>query len=114
VHHATSILRRLLEPDLPDKRFPSRYLEVDDGIIHLRLPPGSWLDMDAFTAHNLAREWQEAIALYQGDFLPEYRYSDWPVGPRESLAEQFRQALISQAEASLACQDWGQALRICA
>jgi len=29
-HHATSALRRALEPELPDK-FPSRYLEVEEG-----------------------------------------------------------------------------------
>jgi DNA-binding SARP family transcriptional activator len=110
VHHATSTLRHLLEPDLPNKRFPSRYLEVEDGIIHLHLPPGSWLDINLFQVHHLAKEWKKAIDLYQGDFLPEYRYLDWAVGPRETLAEQFRQALLFQAEASLANQDWHSAL----
>jgi hypothetical protein len=48
LHQATSALRRLLEPDLPDK-FPSRYLEVGAQRLALRLPPGStrdWVDFE--------------------------------------------------------------------
>jgi len=46
--HATSSLRHALEPELPDRRFPSHYLEVNEGQVRLALPPGSRLDLDAF------------------------------------------------------------------
>jgi hypothetical protein len=49
-HRATSALRRVLEPDLPD-RFPSRYLEVDGGHVTLHLPIDSWLDFEVFEQH---------------------------------------------------------------
>ena len=47
-HHAISALRRLLEPDLPDRRFRCRYLDVSDERVTLVLAPGSEIDLDGF------------------------------------------------------------------
>ncbi len=111
-HHATSALRRALEPDLPEK-FPSRYLEVAEGQVTLRLPPDSWVDVDAFEAHCRRGEWEEALALYGGEFLPEYRYADWTVFHRERLSLLYQQALLGAARARLAAGQFAGALEAC-
>lgn len=58
----------------------------------------AWVDADAFEAHVVAgnqalpedveaamAHYQEAIALYTGDYLPERRYEDWTSAERERL-----------------------------
>ena len=111
-HHTTSALRRALEPDLPEK-FPSRYLEVEEGQVTLHLPTGSWVDVEAFEAHCRRGEWEEALSLYGGEFLPEYRYADWTVAPRERLALLYQQALLEAARARLAAGQSAGALDAC-
>jgi len=111
-HHATSALRRILEPDLPDK-FPSRYLEVEEGLITLHLPPGSWVDVEAFEAHCQQKDWETALSLYGGEFLPEYRYADWTIAPRERLVLLYQQALLEAARARLAAGRLAEALDAC-
>jgi len=71
-HRATSQLRRVLEPDLPDK-FPSRYLEVDEGRVTLHLPPGSIIDFEEFEQHICHEQWIEALTIYGGDLFPDDR-----------------------------------------
>jgi DNA-binding SARP family transcriptional activator/tetratricopeptide (TPR) repeat protein len=104
-HHAVSALRRLFEPDLPDRRFPCRYLEVSEERVTLVLPPGSRIDFLAFRQHVQAREWAQAIALYRGEFLPMHRYAEWTLDLRQHLADQYEQALLAQAAESFAAGD---------
>jgi DNA-binding SARP family transcriptional activator len=96
-HHAISILRRLLEPDLPDRRFTCRYLEVDEERVTLLLPPGSRVDFQEFTLNIQKKNWEQALALYSGEFLPMFRYSEWTIVQREHLADLYEQALLAQA-----------------
>lgn len=111
-HHATSALRHALEPDLPDK-FPSRYLEVEEEQSALALPPGSWVDVEAFEAYCQRGEWEEALALYGGELLPEYRYADWTLLHRERVALLYQRALLGAAEARLAAGRPADALDAC-
>ncbi|MDW8100032.1 MAG: BTAD domain-containing putative transcriptional regulator [Anaerolineae bacterium] len=111
-HHATSALRRALEPDLPEK-FPSRYLEVKEGRVILHLPSNSWIDIEAFEAHCRRGEWEEALCLYSGDFLPAYRYADWTIAPRERLTLLYQQALLEAAQVRLAANQFAEALEAC-
>ena len=111
-HHATSALRRVLEPDLPDK-FPSRYLAVEEGEVTLILPPGSWVDLDVFEAHCHHGEWEEALALYGGDLLPDHAYADWTLAPRERSALFYQRALLAAAQARLDGGQFAQALDAC-
>lgn len=111
-HHATSALRRALEPDLPEK-FPSRYLEVEEGQVTLLLPPGSWLDVERFEAYCRQGKWEEALALYGGELLPEYRYADWTLLHRERVALLYQRALFGAAEARLADSRTAEALDAC-
>jgi len=99
-HHATSTLRRALEPDLPDK-FPSRYLDIETGQITLRLPPGSSVDSESFEQCVRQKHWAPAITLYRGDLLPDALYADWAVAPRESLIQLYLRALLALAQDQL-------------
>lgn len=105
-HHAISALRHLLEPDLPGRRFPCRYLDVSEDRVTLILPPGSTIDFIEFRQRILAKEWQQALELYQGEFMPMDRYVEWTIPIRLQLSEQYDTALIKMAEE---CLDSGDA-----
>ncbi len=111
-HHATSTLRRALEPDLPEK-FPSRYLEVSEGQVTLRLPPASTVDFETFEARYRQRDWAAALAAYSGEFLPEYRYADWAVALRQRLAQWCQHALLAVAEAAFEKGHFQESLEAC-
>jgi DNA-binding SARP family transcriptional activator len=100
-HHAISALRRLLEPDLPDRRFPSRYLEVSGEWVTLKIPPGSQIDFLEFEKHVKEKAWEKAIAIYLGEFLPVYRYKEWSLTRRQHLADQFELSLLALAAQQL-------------
>lgn len=107
LHQATSALRHVLEPDLPDK-FPSRYLKVEGERVALQLPPGSTVDFEHFEqvlplaiqTHN-AERLQEALNLYSGDLFPSDRYSDWSAEKRLSLTELRQRGLLGLARSYL-------------
>lgn len=111
-HHATSSLRRALEPDLPEK-FPSRYLTVEAGLVTLHLPPGSVVDAWDFEEHCRQGQWEAAIALYTGDLLPEYLYADWAVALRQRFALSYQHALLAAAQTRLAQGRYEEALAAC-
>jgi DNA-binding SARP family transcriptional activator len=104
-HHAISALRHILEPDLPDRRFPSRYLEVSEERVTLQIPRGSRVDFLEFERVIQNKNWERGIALYQGDFLPVYRYAEWSINLRQNLADQFEQALLALAAEQLSAGD---------
>lgn len=104
-HHAISALRRMFEPDLPDRRFPCRYLEVSEERVTLILPPGSKIDFLVFQQHMQAKEWEQAISIYQGEFLPLVRYAEWTLPIRQHFADQYEQALLARAAECLSTGD---------
>ncbi len=106
IQHAVSALRRALEPDLPDRRFPSRYLEAGEGRLELRLPPGSTLDYEELEAACAQKRWAEALENYRGEFLPEFRYAEWAIPKREELSMLFQRALLAVGEAELAGENF--------
>ena len=111
-HRATSQLRRVLEPDLPDK-FPSRYLAVDEGRVTLHLPPGSNIDFEELEQHICREEWTEALALYGGDLFPDDRYAEWTAAARERLTQLYLRVLIIQAQLDFNAADYTTALDRC-
>lgn len=111
-HRATSQLRRVLEPDLPDK-FPSRYLEVDEGRVTLHLPPGSRIDFAEFEHCSCEERWLEALALYGGDLFPDDRYTDWTAAFRERLTQLYLRVLIIQARLDFDTPDYAAVLDRC-
>lgn len=111
-HQATSALRRALEPELPNK-FPSRYVQVEEGQITLRLPPNSTVDFKEFEAHCRAEEWDAALALYHGDLFPDDRYAEWAVAPREHLKRLYLRALLITAHRQMKAGHAREALDMC-
>jgi LuxR family maltose regulon positive regulatory protein len=111
-HHATSALRRIFEPDLPEK-FPSRYLEVSDGLVVLHPPPGSSVDYERFDTSCKQQAWEAALACYEGEFLPEYRYADWSIVIRQRLMQNYQHALLEQAAAWIAEGRYTEVLDAC-
>jgi DNA-binding SARP family transcriptional activator/Tfp pilus assembly protein PilF len=111
-YQATSALRRALEPDLPDK-FPSRYLEVEEGQVILHLPPDSWIDFVAFRQHLQTQDWEAAVAIYGGELFPGDRYADWAAAPRERLIQELIRAARAVARQRLERQEFSAALEAC-
>lgn len=103
LHQATSTLRRILEPDLPDK-FPSRYLSYEGEQITLLLPPGSVVDFEIFMqnvpaaiqSHN-HETLQDVLHLYMGILFPADRYADWSEELRTRLSELHMSGLLELA-----------------
>jgi DNA-binding SARP family transcriptional activator/Tfp pilus assembly protein PilF len=101
-HHAISALRRLLEPDLRfakqiDRRFLCRYLEVSEERVTLIVPPGSKIDFPEFEQCLRNKDWEKAVGIYQGEYLPMFRYPEWTIVLRQHYADQFEQALLALA-----------------
>jgi DNA-binding SARP family transcriptional activator len=111
-HHAISALRRLLEPDIPDRRFPCRYLEVSEERVILVLPPGSKIDFLDFEHSVQNKDWEKAIGIYAGEFLPMYCYSEWAIALREHYSDLYEQALLARAANALAAGDSAVCLEI--
>lgn len=106
LHQATSTIRRILEPDLPDK-FPSRYLRVEGDRIFLRLPPGSYLDFEYFESQiqptiqgGKPQALQRILGIYVGELFPMDQYSDWSLRKRTQLNEYHALGLLAL------CQMW--------
>ena len=112
-HHAVSALRRLLEPDLPDRRFACRYLDVDDERIKLILPAGSAADWQEFVAACRAKDWETAVSLYTGEFLPIFGAAEWTIPLRQDLADQFEFALLTLADSRFQAHDPTACLDLC-
>jgi DNA-binding SARP family transcriptional activator len=119
LHQSTSALRRILEPDLPEK-FPSRYISYEGEQIALVLPQNSHLDFDLFrqdlTSAIQTREierLQNALRLYEGELFPSDRYNDWVLEARESLAALYQNGLLELARGHVAQQQAADALDIC-
>ncbi len=100
LYHATSTLRRLLEPNLPDK-FPSRFLEVGNDQLRLILPPGSRLDYEEFLDHCNQKRFDQAIGLYGGEWVADYPYAEWATELRERLSRVYLESLNIRTQALL-------------
>lgn len=111
-HQATSALRRALEPELPDK-FPSRYVQVEEGQITLHLPPGSTVDFQEFEARCHAEQWEAALALYRGDLFPDNRYAEWAIAPREHFKRLYLRALLVTVHRQMNAGHAREALETC-
>jgi DNA-binding SARP family transcriptional activator len=111
-HQATSTLRRILEPKLPEK-FGSRYLEVAEGSVILKLPPGSTIDFLEFEKCCHDQDWEQALQFYLGDLLPCYLYCGWAVAPRERLKRLFLRALLVMAHRRFNAALYRESIDLC-
>lgn len=111
-HQATSSLRRILESQLPEK-FSSRYLSVIEGSVTLTLPPRSTIDIEVFEKHCLEEDWENALAIYSGDFLPGYLYSGWSTAPRERLKRLYLRTILILAHRQWEARHPREAIDLC-
>ncbi len=109
LYHATSTLRRLLEPNLPDK-FPSRYLEVGNEQLRLVLPPGSQIDFEVFQDHCRNKRYDQALGLYGGEWVADYPYADWAIELREDLTQMYLEGLNTRTQTMLKHNNPAEAL----
>jgi DNA-binding SARP family transcriptional activator len=95
LYQAIYSLRQALQSNSQD--FP--YVLCEDGCYYLNPELELWVDSEAFTLHyqtgqrlereghirQAVREYEAADSLYEGEFLAEDRYEDWPLVQREHL-----------------------------
>jgi len=67
----------------------------------LLVPPGSSIDFLEFEQAFLKKDWQRAIALYKGEYLPMFCYAEWTIALREHYADLFEQTLLAAAQGAL-------------
>jgi DNA-binding SARP family transcriptional activator len=96
--------RRALEPELLPREC-SAYLRLTDSMVALRTE-NVWIDADHFEqlAESALRQgelgaYEDALAAYGGELLPEDRYEDWCVQRRDHLAGLHTRLLVGVAEA---------------
>ena len=104
-------LRHALQPELEPYQ-ASAYIEAARGRYRFRTESPHWWDVRAFldaldrarrhlqagAREQAARLFDEALALYRGDFLPEDRYEEWTVLPRERLRHAYLEAALQLGE----------------
>jgi DNA-binding SARP family transcriptional activator len=116
LHKASSALRRALEPELPN-RFPSRYLLVQDGMAQLlslwAQDLSAWVDFAAFEAACRRGDWDAALVLYRGNFMPECAYAEWSTTPRQHYATLYQEALLEAGRLRFAAGSFAAALEAC-
>jgi DNA-binding SARP family transcriptional activator len=91
-----SALRHLLEPPQCRASGRQRYsyrLPQGEDPLHLHLTEADWVDIRRFSAAPVDRlslpDLIEVVDLYRGELLPEYRYEEWTLGPREALRQRW-------------------------
>ncbi|WP_406049400.1 BTAD domain-containing putative transcriptional regulator [Kribbella sp. NBC_00889] len=103
LHQALYVARRVLAGD-----------ESSDGLLELRddfvvLRANHSVEVDVRTFERLAAlsrasgdlaDLRAAVAAYAGDLLPEDRFEDWAVRPREELREAYCDLLVDLADAA--------------
>ncbi|MDD5368375.1 MAG: BTAD domain-containing putative transcriptional regulator [Anaerolineaceae bacterium] len=82
------------------------------------LNPLAAVEIDADRFEKLAgstelADLQQAVGLYQDQFLPDARYEDWAIPYREKLAKAFLKVADQLAQHWLVNQEWDKAISIC-
>ena len=110
------LARHALEPSLR-RNGASSYLRLQRELVLLAPPGPLHIDVEAFQAAaraaHLAHDpalYAQAVALYTGDLLPEDRFQDWVVGPREQLKAAYCALLVELATLREQGGDLGGAL----
>jgi DNA-binding SARP family transcriptional activator/tetratricopeptide (TPR) repeat protein len=120
---AINALRNVLEPERRS-RAPSNYIITETPGYAFRPDLTLWLDVDIFeqklnqveTSASMAerhRLLEEALALYQDDYLISDPYADWAQNERERLRERYFTALLRFAEIQADLGNLNAALAAC-
>jgi DNA-binding SARP family transcriptional activator len=106
---------------------PSSVVLFGDDSYYLNPELDVWIDHEAFTAHFTAgqqlerrgetasamHEYRRAEALYQGEFLQEDRYEDWPDPLRRSLRDRYLMLLGRLGQYVFEQQDYAACVELC-
>src|SRR5262245_43533450 len=85
-----------------------------DGV--LRLAESVWVDAREFeqlcaaASVALPVQLEQALALYVGDLLPDERYAEWTLAPREALRSRHRKASLALATSYRDAHDYTRAI----
>ncbi|HEY8113488.1 MAG TPA: BTAD domain-containing putative transcriptional regulator [Actinomycetes bacterium] len=113
LHQALYVARRALAGDAPSDGL----LELRDDVVSLLA--NDLVDVDVRRFEQLAAlarasgdlaDLRAAVAAYTGDLLPEDRFEDWAVRPREELRESFCDLLVDLADTAGATGHEAEAL----
>ncbi|MEJ2709994.1 MAG: BTAD domain-containing putative transcriptional regulator [Anaerolineales bacterium] len=120
-----STLYQVLEPER-EAGSESAYVIREGTVYNLRPGADLWLDAQVFEdtlerAESLSEEdpeaaidlLQEALRLYQGEYLPDARYETWAAGEREHLAVLFLRSADRLSELHLSQEHWEETIDIC-
>lgn len=101
-------------------------LIFSQGCYHWTINEGCWLDTVAFEnlcqeAASLAREdstlaiekYQEAVALYRGDYLPECLYSEWVTPVRNYYRRIYLQSALKLTELLKSAHMYAEVIELC-
>jgi len=107
---ALSTLQHLLTPRVSRPKATS-LLQTSDEWISLADQAALWCDASAFTRlasrppstneEEYERQLRRAIALYNGDFLPEEHHAPWVLSQRQKLRQDWLSLLLALADLSL-------------
>ncbi|GAB4484404.1 MAG: BTAD domain-containing putative transcriptional regulator [Anaerolineales bacterium] len=110
-------LYQVLEPER-DPGADSAFILRDGSTYLLRPGADLWLDAEEFTqrarraAGSDPNELQSAIALYQGEYLPDALYETWAAEERERLAALFLETADQLVEALLQHARYAEAIEL--
>jgi DNA-binding SARP family transcriptional activator len=104
----------------------SAYILREGSVYGLRPEADVWIDAAIFS-ENLQQAdtlkdkqsekafelLEEAVLLYQGEYLPDARYEDWAAGEREHLVSQFLRAADRLCELYLAKKQLDETIDLC-
>ena len=122
---AFSSLCSVLEPERK-RNAPSAYVVRDGSRYGLRSKADLWLDAAEFEqlvakgdrvlhhdAERALAAYQQALALYQGDYLQEYPYEEWCREERERLLALYLRTAERLAHLLLEREAWQEVIDVC-
>lgn len=122
---ALNALYQALEPDR-EPGAPSAYIIRDGSLYGLRPGADVWMDSAQFERtvaqgnaeyHRMPAQsiphYQQALALYEGDYLAEFAYEEWSGEKRRQLREFYLQAADRLARIFVDLERWDEAVEVC-
>ncbi len=119
-------LRSNLDPDKANGD-PGPWVLAENGTYHLSHEASIWIDTEAFREHcrrgralqaegrieEARREFEQAEALYTGDYLEEDMYEDWTLLRREELKDLHLDVLQRLAQLAMDRDSHADVIRYC-
>lgn len=122
---ALNALYQALEPER-EAGAPSAYIIRDGSLYGLRPGADVWIDCVQFERaiaqgnaeyHRMPAQsiphYEQALALYQGDYLAEFSYEEWSGEKRRQLREYYLQAADRLARIFVDLERWEEAVEVC-